>query len=138
SAVHLPTPPSAARSIVASRGVEAAEGAITAEWTAPQQTRLTLKNTAAFSLKECWAVSKDTAWPVGEIPAASSRTLELQDPHSFEKWAAQQLNVRRDKERSWWWRESMWDFVSPSRCGLVLSFYSAIDDAWSEKRTRHQ
>jgi hypothetical protein len=136
SGLRLPTPASAPRMLIMSRALQADEGAISARWTGSDRKSLDLKNGAGFPLKECWAVSKETVWPLGEIGTGSSRRIELGNPYPFGAWGRQQLNPRKD-DRGWRSYECVWDRMSPSRFGLVLTFHEAFNDAWERDRNRH-
>jgi hypothetical protein len=138
SGLRLPTPPSAPRMMVSSRALQADEGTVSVQWTGSDRKTLEVKNGAGFPLRECWAVSKETVWSLGEIGAASSRRIELKNPYPFKAWASQQLRALKADERNTWWRYNVsWDRVNPDRYGLVLTFHEAFNEAWDQDHNRH-
>jgi hypothetical protein len=133
SGLRLPTPASAPRLMLASREIQPDEGAISAQWTGTGRKSLEVKNSAGFPLKECWAVSKESVWSLGEIGAGSTRRIDLNNPAPMASWALQQLD-HLTTGRAYGQFETMWERMSPSRYGLLLSIHEAFYDAWELNR----
>jgi hypothetical protein len=133
-AVDVPIPPGASRLFVSSRPVEESDGVLLAAWAGPRKDAVTVKNSAAYPLNECWLVSKDTVWRLRGLPAGFEGTLPLAEPQEFQKWARRQ---RKPQENEWLGADPS-SLVEPSRTGLVLSFHAALHGAWTDGRHRRR
>jgi len=137
SEVRLPIPANASRLMVATRKTADGEGRLEAEWMDSDRKRLKVRNSAAFPFQECWLISKEAVWDLGAVPAGISATLELKDAVPFDLWASRLLE-KGHEQTQWWGYTSSWKGISPSRYGLVLSFYDALKSTWNGSRTHHQ
>ena len=136
SGVRIPAPPSAMRMFVADRALGEKERILSAEWASADRKSVKLRNAAPYPLGECWAVSKDAVWRLGELSAESSVTRELKDPVPFGVWAKQELKGEA-YEPFWWQRDTTWTRLSAPRYGVVLSFWESLNAVSAGARTRH-
>jgi hypothetical protein len=137
STARLAVAPSSLRLLVSSRAPEPSDGSVSAAWDTPEKKQIRVKSSAPFPLKECWVVSKETVWRVGEIPAGASLTLELGGAEPFEAWAPKLLLPAREERSVWWSWESPWDRVAAARWGLALTFHEALNRVWNRGGSRH-
>jgi len=129
---RLPIPPSETRLFVASRPPTPAEAGISARWTDAKHGAVTVQNTADFPLENCFALSKESAWPLPSVAAGATLTASLGNPQSFATWAYGAL----DGTRVWWPDGEAWTPAPPDRLAASLAFFEAFQEQQAVTRTR--
>jgi hypothetical protein len=119
--LHLPLPPLAIRTLVSWRPTDSGERLPTATWLEGSARKVTLVNPGSRPLTDCWIVSRERAWPVGDLPAGASRTTILGEGREIPAWKNMLLGAEKPPNVGDFWWENRID-----RYGLVVEFFEAL------------
>jgi hypothetical protein len=131
---RLPIPPSETRLFIASRPLSTTEAAMSASWSDAKKTAVTVRNSADFALEDCWALSKDGAWPLGRVAAGATVTVTLENAVAFGTWATRKLDPLATQ--GWRYGENAWWGIRAEDYPVALGFHELLLAARLSERTR--